>query len=206
MHNTHKFITFEGVDGAGKSTHLAAFVASLKQRGLEVVLTREPGGTALGEQLRAILLHQKMDSRTEALLMFAARQEHIAQVIAPALAAGKWVVSDRFSDASFAYQGGGRGMDWAKLTQLEQWVHPDLQPDLTLFFDLPVAIARQRLNHDGNLDRFEQEQDTFFEQVRAGYHRRVQENPTRYALIDARQTPEQVAQQCVEVLDKLLNH
>lgn len=205
MRNTHKFITFEGVDGAGKSTHLAAFVDSLKQHGLDVVLTREPGGTALGEQLRAILLHQKMDSRTEALLMFAARQEHLAQVIEPALAAGKWVVSDRFSDASFAYQGGGRGMDWAKLAQLEQWVHPDLQPDLTVFFDLPIEIARQRLNRDGNLDRFEQEQDAFFEQVRAGYHRRMQENPARYALIDSAQSLESVAQQCADVLAKLLN-
>lgn len=206
MKNINKFITFEGVDGAGKSTHLSHFVESLQKHGMEVVLTREPGGTALGEQLRAMLLHQAMDIRTEALLMFAARQEHLAQVIEPALAAGKWVVSDRFSDASFAYQGGGRGMDWAKLTQLEQWVHPDLQPDLTVFFDLPIEIARQRLNRDGNLDRFEQEQDAFFEQVRAGYHRRVQENSARYALIDAGQSLEKVAQQCADVLAKLLNH
>jgi dTMP kinase len=200
-----KFITFEGVDGAGKSTHLANFVAVLRATGADVVLTREPGGTVLGEQLREILLHQAMDIRTEALLMFAVRQEHIAQVIEPALAAGKWVVSDRFSDASFAYQGGGRGMDWAKLAQLEQWVHPELQPDLTVFFDLPIEIARQRLNRDGNLDRFEQEQDAFFEQVRAGYHRRMQENPSRYALIDSAQSLESVAQQCADVLAKLLN-
>jgi dTMP kinase len=201
----NKFITFEGVDGAGKSTHLANFVAGLRATGAEVVLTREPGGTPLGERLREILLHQAMDTRTEALLMFAARQEHLAQVIEPALAAGKWVVSDRFSDASFAYQGGGRGMDWAKLAQLEQWVHPDLQPDLTVFFDLPIEIARQRLNRDGNLDRFEQEQDAFFEQVRAGYHRRMQENPSRYALIDSAQSLESVAQQCADVLANLLN-
>lgn len=200
----NRFISFEGVDGAGKSTHLVAFVVALRATGADVVLTREPGGTPLGEQLRGILLHQNMDIRTEALLMFAARQEHLARVIAPALAAGKWVVSDRFSDASFAYQGGGRGMDWAKLRQLEQWVHPDFQPDLTLFFDLPVEIARQRLNRDGNLDRFEQEQDEFFERVRAAYHRRMQEMPQRYALIDASQTPEQVAQQCAAVLVRLL--
>ena len=140
-----KFITFEGVDGAGKSTHLAWFADALRQRGHDVVVTREPGGTPLGERLREILLSQTMCIGTEALLMFAARMEHIEQVIKPALSAGKWVISDRFSDASFAYQGGGRGLDWDKLSQLEQWVHGDLQPDLTLFFDVPVEVARQRL-------------------------------------------------------------
>jgi dTMP kinase len=187
-----KFITFEGVDGAGKSTHLAWFADALRQRGLDVVVTREPGGTPLGEQLREILLNQPMSIGTEALLMFAARLEHIEQVIKPALRAGKWVISDRFSDASFAYQGGGRGMDWEKLHQLEQWVHPDLQPDLTLFFDVPVEVARQRLSNNVSLDRFEQEQSDFFERVRAGYHRRVQENPQRYAVIDAAQTLDSV--------------
>ena len=157
-----KFITFEGIDGAGKSTHLPWFADTLRQRGLEVVVTREPGGTPLGERLREILLHQPMGICTEAMLMFAARLEHVDQVIKPALRAGKWVVSDRFSDASFAYQGGGRGMDWEKLRQLEQWVHPDLQPDLTLFFDVPVEIARNRLRapdkirpDNDSLDRFE---------------------------------------------------
>jgi len=190
-----KFITFEGMDGAGKSTHLAWFADALRQRGLDVVVTREPGGTPLGEQLREILLHQPMSIGTEAMLMFAARLEHVEQVIKPALRAGKWVVSDRFSDASFAYQGGGRGMDWEKLLQLEQWVHPDLQPDLTLFFDVPVEVARQRLrmpDRSGttnvSLDRFEQEQSDFFERVRAGYHKRIQENPQRYVVIDAAQT------------------
>jgi dTMP kinase len=184
----NKFITFEGVDGAGKSTHLAWFADALRARGVEVVVTREPGGTPLGEQLREILLHQPMSIGTEAMLMFAARLEHVEQVIKPALAAGKWVISDRFSDASFAYHGGGRGMDWQKLHQLEQWVHPDLQPDLTLFFDVPIEVARQRLANNVSLDRFEQEQGEFFERVRAGYHRRVAENPNRYAVIDAVKT------------------
>lgn len=194
-----KFITFEGVDGAGKSTHLEWFADALRKRGLDVVVTREPGGTPLGEQLREILLHQAMSIGTEAMLMFAARLEHIEQVIKPALHADKWVISDRFSDASFAYQGGGRGMDWGKLRQLEQWVHPDLQPDLTLYFDVPVEVARQRLRmsdragaNDVSLDRFEQEQADFFERVRAGYLKRIQENPQRYAVIDAAQTLESV--------------
>ena len=184
----NKFITFEGVDGAGKSTHLTWFADALRQRGLDVVVTREPGGTPLGEQLREILLNQTMNIGTEALLMFAARLEHIEQLIKPALRAGKWVISDRFSDASFAYQGGGRGLDWGKLSQLEQWVHGDLQPDLTLFFDVPVEVAQERLANNISLDRFEQEQADFFERVRAGYHKRVRENPQRYAVIDAAQS------------------
>jgi len=202
-----KFVTFEGVDGAGKSTHLAWFADVLRQRGLDVVVTREPGGTPLGEQLREILLNQSMSIGTEALLMFAARLEHIEQVIKPALRAGKWVISDRFSDASFAYQGGGRGLGWEKLSQLEQWVHPDLQPDLTLFFDVPVEVARQRLRapdstrpDNVSLDRFEQEQADFFERVRAGYHRRVQEHPQRYIVIDAAQTLEKVKHKLDEII------
>ncbi|MDH4216981.1 MAG: dTMP kinase, partial [Gallionella sp.] len=157
-----KFITFEGMDGAGKSTHLAWFAEMLRQHGPDVIVTREPGGTPLGEQLREMLLNQPMSIGTEALLMFAARLEHIEQVIRPALHSGKWVISDRFTDASFAYQGGGRGLDWGKLSQLEQWVHADLQPDLTLFFDVPVEVARQRLANNASLDRFEQEQADFF--------------------------------------------
>lgn len=200
MSHMSKFISFEGMDGAGKSTHLNWFADALRQRGHDVVVTREPGGTALGEQLREILLHQTMSMGTEALLMFAARFEHIEQVIKPALLAGKWVISDRFSDASFAYQGAGRGMDWGKLKQLEDWVHSDLQPDLTLFFDVPVDVARQRLANNATLDRFEQEQGEFFERVRAGYHRRVQENPQRYAVIDAAQSLEQVKAQLTAIL------
>lgn len=188
MMSKAKFITFEGVDGAGKSTHLAWFADALRERGQDVIVTREPGGTPLGEQLREILLNQPMSIGTEALLMFAARLEHIEQVIKPALRGGKWVISDRFSDASFAYQGGGRGLDWDKLSRLEQWVHADLQPDMTLFFDVPVEVARQRLANNATLDRFEQEQADFFERVRAGYHRRVEEHPSRYVVIDASQT------------------
>lgn len=198
-----KFLTFEGMDGAGKSTHLAWFAGMLQRRGFEVVVTREPGGTPLGEQLREILLNQAMSIGTEAMLMFAARLEHIEQVIRPALHIGKWVVSDRFSDASFAYQGGGRGMDWEKLRQLENWVHPDLQPDLTLFFDVPVEVARQRLESNVSLDRFEREQSDFFERVRAGYHRRVKENPHRYAVIDGAQSLEQVKQQLEQIVASL---
>jgi dTMP kinase len=202
-----KFITFEGVDGAGKSTHLAWFADALRQRGHEIVVTREPGGTPLGEQLRGILLNQPMSIGTEALLMFAARLEHIEQVIKPALQAGKWVISDRFSDASFAYQGGGRGLDWEKLSQLEEWVHADLQPDLTLFFDVPVEVAQQRLRmsdragaNNISLDRFEQEHADFFERVRAGYHQRVQQNPHRYVVIDAAQPLDKVKHKLEEII------
>ncbi|MGA9665245.1 MAG: dTMP kinase [Gallionella sp.] len=202
-----KFITFEGVDGAGKSTHLAWFANGLRNRGLDVVVTREPGGTRLGEQLREILLNQTMSAGTEAMLMFAARLEHIEQVIKPALANGKWVISDRFSDASFAYQGSGRGMDWEKLNQLEQWVHPDLQPDLTIFFDVPVEVARRRLmmsDRSGasntSLDRFEREQAEFFERVRAGYLKRIHQNPPRFIVIDAAQSLEYVKHKLEEII------
>jgi dTMP kinase len=198
-----KFITFEGMDGAGKSTHLGWFADALRQRGLDVVVTREPGGTPLGEQLREILLHHGMCPGTEAMLMFAARLEHIEQVIKPALRSGKWVVSDRFSDASFAYQGGGRGVDWDKLRQLEQWVHADLQPDLTLFFDVTVDVARQRLESNVSLDRFEQEQADFFERVRSGYHKRISENPKRYAVIDAGLTVQLVKHELEEIIISL---
>ncbi len=198
-----KFITFEGMDGAGKSTHLAWFADTLRQRGQDVVVTREPGGTALGEQLREILLHQTMAMDTEALLMFAARAEHIEQVIKPALLAGKVVISDRFSDASFAYQGAGRGMDWEKLKRLESWVQGDMHPDLTVFFDVPVDVARLRLANNATLDRFEQEHGDFFERVRAGYHRRVQENPQRYAVIDAAQPLDKVTAQLGAILEAI---
>ena len=190
--NKAKFITFEGVDGAGKSTHLTWFADALRKRGKEVLVTREPGGTPLGECLREILLNQPMHAETEALLMFAARFEHIEQVIKPALQRGTWVVSDRFSDASFAYQGGGRGMNVAKLEQLEYWVHENFQPDLTLLFDLPVEIARQRLSKNTTLDRFEQEKDSFFEKVRQAYLERRKKHSDRFVLIDAAQTSEQI--------------
>jgi len=187
-----KFITFEGVDGAGKSTHIAWFADALRKRGIEVLLTREPGGTPLGELLREILLNQPMHPETEALLMFAARREHVEQVIKPALARGTWVISDRFSDASFAYQGGGRGVSVEKLEQLESWVHADLQPNLTLLFDIPVEIARQRLSNNVSLDRFEQEKSDFFVKVRNAYLARSQKNPARFTIIRAEKTQDDI--------------
>lgn len=182
-----KFITFEGIDGAGKSTHIAYLAKLLHARGKTVITTREPGGTALGEQLRALLLHEKMHLETEALLMFAARREHIAQVIEPALARGDWVISDRFTDATFAYQGGGRKLPLSKLSVLEQWVHPHLQPDLTLLFDVPLEVARSRLEATRELDKFEQEKTDFFEATRAEYLRRAAEFPQRFKVIDSTQ-------------------
>jgi dTMP kinase len=187
-----KFITFEGVDGAGKSTHLEWFANLLRQRGVDLLMTREPGGTPLGERLREILLNHPMHAETEALLMFAARREHVEQVIRPALQRGTWVISDRFSDASFAYQGGGRGVPLQKLEQLEEWVHADLQPDLTLLFDIPIEIARQRLANNVSLDRFEQEQGIFFEKVRQAYLARSQKSPARFAVIHAEKTRDEV--------------
>ena len=182
---TGKFITLEGIDGAGKSTHLDWLRETLAQRGHEVVVTREPGGTPLGETLRGLLLNHHMHLETEALLMFASRREHLAEVIVPALQQGKWVISDRFTDASFAYQGGGRGIDEARLGILEDWVQQGLQPDLTLLFDVPLEVARQRLSANASLDRFEQEQQDFFQRVRAAYLRRAAQFPARIRVIDS---------------------
>jgi len=201
--NEAKFITFEGVDGAGKSTHLAWFTDALRQRGTDLVLTREPGGTPLGEKLREILLHEPMHAETEAMLMFAARREHLEQVIRPALEQGTWVVSDRFSDASFAYQGGGRGVSIAKLEQLERWVQDDLQPDLTLLFDIPIEVARQRLASNASLDRFELEQGEFFERVRQAYLARATKMPQRFIVIQAEKSISEVKQKLSEVIATL---
>jgi dTMP kinase len=198
-----KFITFEGVDGAGKSTHLEWFADALRQRGVDLLVTREPGGTPLGERLREILLNQPMHAETEALLMFAARREHVEQVIRPALQRGTWVISDRFSDASFAYQGGGRGVPLVKLEQLEQWVHGDLQPDLTLLFDIPIEVARQRLANNVSLDRFEQEQGEFFERVRQAYLARAAKTPQRFAVIRAEKTLPEVQQELANIVATL---
>lgn len=181
-----QFISLEGIDGAGKSTHHAWLVDFLRSQGKTVVATREPGGTPLGEQLRTILLNESMHLETETLLMFAARKEHLEQVILPALARGDWVVSDRFTDASFAYQGGGRGLSLQKLAQLELWVQEGLQPDLTFLFDVPTELARTRLQTTGQtLDRFEQEQQAFFERVRQAYLDRAHREPHRIHRIDA---------------------
>jgi len=182
---TGKFITFEGIDGAGKSTHIAFVAELLRTRGLTVITTREPGGTPLGESLRDMVLHQKMHLETEALLMFAGRREHLAQVIEPALARGDWVISDRFTDATFAYQGGGRKLALDKLDALEQWVHPHLQPDLTLLFDVPLEVACARLDAERTLDRFEQEQADFFAATRAEYLRRAAQFPQRFRVLDS---------------------
>lgn len=183
----NRFMTFEGIDGAGKSTHIDFVAEWLRARGQTVVTTREPGGTGLGEQLRALLLHETMHPETETLLMFAARREHVYAVIEPALARGDWVISDRFTDASFAYQGGGKKVDRQKLMQLEQWVHPHMQPALTLLFDVPLAVARARLQASRTLDKFEQEQEDFFVATREEYMRRAAEFPDRFCLIDATQ-------------------
>ncbi|EIJ47828.1 thymidylate kinase [Herbaspirillum sp. GW103] len=180
-----KFITFEGIDGAGKSTHIPFVTQLLRERGLSVVATREPGGTELGERLRELVLHHRMHLETEALLMFASRREHLAQVIEPALARGDWVISDRFTDATFAYQGGGRKLALDKLDSLEQWVHPHLQPDLTLLFDVPLEVARARLDAERTLDKFEQEKADFFANTRAEYLRRAAQFPQRFRLIDS---------------------
>ena len=184
--STHaRFITLEGMDGAGKSTHLAWLENHLRQRGLEVLVTREPGGTLLGEKLRELLLNEPMHPETEALMMFAARREHLHQVIWPALAKGTWVISDRFTDASFAYQGGGRGLDEERLRQLERWVQGDFQPDLTLLFDVPVEVSRARLANNATLDRFEQEKNDFFSRVRDAYLRRARAVPERIRVVDS---------------------
>lgn len=197
--NLGYFISFEGIDGAGKSTHIDRFCSLMKSRfpNREVVVTREPGGTELGEQLRSLLLNAPMNIETEALLMFAARREHIAQVIEPALTAGKVVISDRFTDASFAYQGGGRGLSLNKLNDLERWVQgqPDgtlLEPNLTILFDLPGEVAEERRSKARAPDKFEKLDLNFFEKVRQEYLRRAKENPNRFHLVDATQTPETI--------------
>jgi dTMP kinase len=199
-----KFITFEGIDGAGKSTHIGFVTDFLKGHGKTVVSSREPGGTPLGEKLRDLLLHEKMHLETEALLMFASRREHIAQVIEPGIARGDWVLSDRFTDASFAYQSGGRGMDRAKMEALEQWVHPHLQPDLTLVFDVPIEVARQRLDATRTLDKFEQEQADFFTRCRNEYLRRAAQFPQRMTVIDSTQSIEETRARLTQALEKLL--
>lgn len=196
-----RFITFEGIDGAGKSTHLDALADRLRALGATVQCTREPGGTPLAERLRERVLADPMDALTEALLVFAARRDHVVEMIAPALARGETVICDRFTDATFAYQGGGRGFDAAVLGRLEAWVHGDLQPDLTLWLDLPAEIAAQRRAAARAADRFEREDLAFFERVRAGYAARATAAPTRIVRIDAQLPREQVWAQIEAVLE-----
>lgn len=196
-----KFITLEGIDGAGKSTHLGWLVDHLRAGGKSVVQTREPGGTPLGEKLRTLLLSEPMHLETEALLMFAARREHIAQVIEPALARGDWVVCDRFTDASFAYQGGGRGLDRTRLEILESWVQGGLAPDLTLLFDVPIDVALGRIGGMGReLDRFEQEKADFFERVRAAYLSRSARDIRRIRVIEANRPIDSIKNELEEIV------
>lgn len=187
-----RFISFEGIDGAGKTTHIQALAEALRASGHEVLLTREPGGTPLAETLRELVLHQPMDTLTESLLVFAARRDHLAHRILPALARGVTVICDRFTDASFAYQGGGRGFSQAVLAQLESWVQEGRQPDLTLWFDLPAAEAARRRGAVRQPDRFEAQDEAFFERVRAGYRARQAADPGRFAVIDATGAPDAV--------------
>jgi dTMP kinase len=182
-----RFISFEGIDGAGKSSHIDALAAWLREQGATVLVTREPGGTALAERLREIVLHEAMDALTETLLVFAARRDHLQQAIEPALAAGSTVLCDRFTDATFAYQGGGRGFDTQVLAQLEAWVQQGRQPDQTLWFELPPATAAARRAAARAPDRFERLDEAFFSRVHAGYALRCAEQPQRFARIDADQ-------------------
>ncbi len=198
-----KFITLEGMDGAGKSTHIPFIQQLLIEAGHQVVSTREPGGTPLGEQLRAILLNQAMHVTTETLLMFAARAEHLQQVILPALAQGKSVLCDRFTDATFAYQSGAKGLSGQKVADLERWVQDQTQPHMTLLFDVPVEVSQARLSNARSPDKFERESAEFFKRIREAYLARAQANPQRIVIIDANQSIAQVQQQIRLALHKL---
>ncbi|MVW79916.1 dTMP kinase [Bordetella sp. 02P26C-1] len=198
-----RFITLEGVDGAGKSTHTDWIADKLRSQGHRVVTTREPGGTPLGETLRGLVLTEPMTLETETLLMFAARCEHVAQVIEPALAAGEWVVCDRYTDATYAYQGGGRQLGVERVAVLEQWMQPSLQPDLTLLFDVPLEIARARLADAREPDRFEREGAAFFERTRAAYHARVQAQPQRVRVVDSSRSIDEIRVQLENELRSL---
>jgi len=186
---TGRFITLEGIDGAGKSTHLPWLAGRLEAAGHVVVATREPGGTTLGEGLRSLILREPMTHDSEALLMFAARREHLDRVIRPALARGEWVLCDRFTDATYAYQGGGHGVDRDRIRQLEEWIHGDCQPDLTLLFDVPAGVSRERLDRSQaagrTLDKFELEAAAFFDRVRGAYLERAQSDPQRFRVVDS---------------------
>jgi dTMP kinase len=207
---TGKFISIEGIEGAGKSTQLAFIQRYLTERGKQVVVTREPGGTELGEQIRTLLLTPTttgMASDTELLLMFAARAEHVEQVIKPALERGQWVLSDRFVDATFAYQGGGRGIDLQRISTLSDWTLKDLQTDVTFLFDLSVELGQQRvLSRNEGIDRFEQEKVDFFQRIRERYLQRAQQEPNRIKVIDASKSIVEIELQLIVLLDKLLTN
>ena len=201
-----KFLTLEGIDGAGKSSHVAAIAARLRAHGIEAMLTREPGGTSLGERLRALLLDvdTEVSLETETLLMFAARQEHLDRVIRPALAAGRWVLSDRFTDATYAFQGGGRGVPFDRIAVLEDWVQQGLQPDLTLLFDTPLAVAQARMQGERELDRFEREAADFHQRVRDAYLVRAAADPARFRLLDATRPLDEVAAAVLAQIDRFV--
>jgi len=198
-----RFVTVEGIDGAGKSTHLPWVRERIARKGRQVWTTREPGGTSLGERLRELVLHEPMAPLTELLLMFAARREHCEREIWPRLAAGEWIVCDRFSDATYAYQGGGHRIDAAQIAEVERVALGDFQPDLTLVFDVPVAVSRERLDSGRALDKFERQQGEFFERVRAVYLARASADPQRCRIIDATRSLEDVRAQIARVLDAL---
>jgi dTMP kinase len=198
-----RFISFEGIDGSGKSSHIEPLAERLRARSIEVVGTREPGGTPVGEQLRELVLHQPMSIRTETLMMFAARAEHLHTVIEPALARGAWVLCDRFTDATFAYQCGGRGLPVSAVQSLADWLHPRTWPDLTLLFDLAPAEAARRLAAVRSADRFEAEQQEFFARVRGHYLERAAAEPGRFALIDATPARERVAAEVERAIARL---
>ncbi|MFG6413507.1 dTMP kinase [Roseateles sp. DC23W] len=199
---TGRFISFEGIDGAGKSTQIAAIATWFRERGDEVVLTREPGGSALAEELRALVLNRPMDSLTELLLMFAGRRDHLQTRIVPALAGGKTVLCDRFTDSSFAYQGGGRGLPLAMLDALADWVQDGTEPELTFWFDLPPDLAAARRAGAREADRIEAQQLDFFDRVRAGFAARAEQAPQRVVRIDASVTPDDVWTQIEAVLQR----
>jgi dTMP kinase len=196
-----KFITFEGIDGAGKSTHIPFVAEWIRDAGFEVITTREPGGTALGETLRNLLLHEKMQPDTEALLMFASRREQLLSTVLPALDKGTWVACDRFTDSTFAYQCGGRGVDPARIRVLADWVHRDVRPDLTLLFDAPVAVAQTRVAQGASVpDKFEREQSAFFERVREAYLALAAAEPSRIKVIDSSKSMDTIRSQiCVHL-------
>jgi dTMP kinase len=196
-----KFITLEGIDGAGKSSHLAFLAEQVRSRGFEVLTTREPGGTPLGESLREIVLNRPMHGETEALLVFAARREHLAEVIEPALAEGKWVISDRFTDSTFAYQCGGRGLPEGRAKILEEWVHGHLQPNITFLFDAPVEIARDRVQQStSEPDKFEREQEEFFSRVRSAYLKRAGEFPDRIKVINSARPLDDIRNELLDLM------
>ena len=199
-----KFITLEGMDGAGKSTHIPDIISQIEASGHYVVSTREPGGTALGELLREIILHKPMHPETETLLMFAARREHIENIINPALSHGACVISDRFTDATYAYQCGAKGVSAEKIKQLETWVQGDLQPDLTLLFDLPVELSMKRLQLARKPDKFESEDEEFFGKLRAAYLSRAKENPLRFRIINANQSLEKVKDEVNLIIKEII--